>query len=68
MYLTIIEHHVLVKYVSGTCSSPLARIKVAVVDKPFFTIPNASTPNGDGLNDYIKAKAEGHVDLMYFRK
>lgn len=52
---------------SGGCSSPAVKINIQVVDKSYFSIPNAFTPNGDGLNDVLPVKVIGMIDLAYFK-
>lgn len=42
-----------IRLVSGNCESPLRKVHIKVVDH-FFALPNAFTPNGDGLNDIFK--------------
>lgn len=56
-----------VQYRSGTCSSGLVPVKIIVVDKSFFSIPNAFSPNGDGHNDRLTLRVTGHIDVAYFR-
>ncbi|HET9277590.1 MAG TPA: gliding motility-associated C-terminal domain-containing protein, partial [Flavitalea sp.] len=55
-----------IKRISGSCSSPLVPIKIRVVDKSYFSIPSAFTPNGDGKNDRLSVKVMGYIDLIYF--
>lgn len=56
-----------IQRISGTCSTGMVRVNVKVVDKSFFAIPNAFTPNGDRLNERLPVKVIGHVELTYFR-
>ena len=56
-----------IKRISGSCSSPLVPINIKVVDKSYFAIPSAFTPNGDGKNDRLLVKVMGYIDLIYFR-
>ena len=56
-----------IKYVSGTCTSSLKPVKVSVVDKSFFVIASAFTPNNDGLNDKLRLKIIGLINVDYFR-
>lgn len=51
----------------GSCYSPLVAVSVKVVDKSYFTIPNAFTPNNDGTNDRLPVRIKGYIQLNYFR-
>jgi gliding motility-associated-like protein len=42
-------------------------INVRVVDNVSFVLPNAFSPNGDGLNDYFRPRAVGYRNMKYFR-
>jgi gliding motility-associated-like protein len=56
-----------VKFASGSCASFITHIKITVVDKSFFAIASAFTPNNDGLNDRLDLKVIGYIDVEYFR-
>lgn len=42
-------------------------VTINVVDKPWFIVPGAFTPNGDGRNDIIMPISVGYVRLVYFK-
>lgn len=42
-------------------------IRVQVVSGPRLFMPSGFTPNGDGLNDYLKPITAGYAELNFFR-
>lgn len=51
----------------GSCYSPLVPVSIKVVDKSYFTIPNAFTPNNDRNNDRLTVRVRGYIQLNYFK-
>ena len=58
---------VFIKRSKGVCNSNTVAVHITVVDKSYFTIPNAFTPNGDGINDKLEVRGVGITSLEYFR-
>ncbi len=56
-----------IKFVSGTCSASLKHVKITVVDKSYFAIASAFTPNNDGMNDNLQLTVIGYIDVEYFK-
>ncbi|RYY30830.1 MAG: gliding motility-associated C-terminal domain-containing protein [Chitinophagaceae bacterium] len=51
----------------GSCKSQLVSTSIKVIDKSFFSIANAFTPNNDGTNDRLAVRIKGAIQLNYFK-
>lgn len=60
------DRELYIRHIVGSCSS-MKKVKIAVVDKSFFAVPSAFTPNNDKLNDDISVNAVGYIEIEYFR-
>jgi gliding motility-associated-like protein len=58
---------VYIKRSKGFCYSTIVAVHISVVNKSYFTIPTAFTPNGDNVNDKLSVKGIGITMLDYFR-
>lgn len=52
-----------VQFIKGTCVSLLKPVLVKVFDKSMYTLPNAFSPNGDGMNDVWKMNVQGTINV-----
>jgi gliding motility-associated-like protein len=50
-----------IRYQNGDCVSPLSEIKIKVFDSTIIYVPNAFSPDNDGLNDQFRVKVQGRL-------
>ena len=58
-----------IRYQNGDCVSPLSEIKIKVFDSTIIYVPNAFSPDNDGLNDQFRVIVQGklksyHISLF----
>ena len=54
-----------VRYSNGDCVSPLSKIDIQVFDSTILYVPNAFSPNDDGLNDKFHVTVRGKIERFH---
>ena len=57
----------IIKLVAGVCGSEPGMVSIKVIDITRVEVPNAFTPNGDGINDEFRIKITGWFRLNNLR-
>ena len=62
-----VDKEVYIIYKSGPCSSGQAVVSIKVFDETILTVPNAFSPNNDGINDVFRIQVLGYFRLNHMK-
>ena len=61
-----VDRNYWIRKIVGSCNSAKVKVHVYMIDQSKVFVPNAFTPNNDGLNDVLRIKVYGNIVIDHF--